>query len=206
MRRSASCGAKKPVVACYRQELGASAACSTAIATDRVFAQRLSIVASIGVLFETYNAGKLLDTIGIGSDKVAHSGPLKAEPSLDHPMTPEVRASLQSLVETFLFVVRRHRRRAPRPDPRAQVLPLADGRIMTGNQGLQSKLIDEIGGEAEAIDWLEKTKGIKADLPVNTGLSRRRSRPGAKPRQMAACSAARRCCGAGPAGRQADRA
>jgi protease IV len=157
--------AKKPVVA-YIKELGASAAYMTAIASDRIFARRLSIVASIGVLFQTYNAGKLLDTIGIGSDKVA-SGPLKAEPDITHPMTPEVRASLQSLVDDsfswFVDVVAERRGLT-----RAQVLPLADGRIMTGNQGIESKLIDEVGGETEAVAWLEKNKGIKADLPIVT--------------------------------------
>jgi len=157
--------AKKPVVA-YIKELGASAAYMTAIASDRIFARRLSIVASIGVLFQTYNAGKLLDTIGIGSDKVA-SGPLKAEPTIDHPMTPEVRASLQSLVDDsfswFVDIVAERRGLT-----RAQVLPLADGRIMTGNQGIAAKLIDEVGGEAEAIDWLVKNKNIKANLPIAT--------------------------------------
>jgi protease IV len=157
--------AKKPVVAVIK-ELGASAAYMTAIATDRIFARRLSIVGSIGVLFQTYNAGKLLDIIGIGSDKVA-SGPLKAEPDITHPMTPEVRASLQSLVDDsfswFVDVVAERRGLT-----RAQVLPLADGRIFTGNQGIESKLIDEVGGEDEAIDWLVKTKGLKADLPVST--------------------------------------
>jgi len=157
--------AKKPVVS-YIKELGASAAYMTAIATDRIFARRLSIVASIGVLFQTYNAGKLLDTIGIGSDKVA-SGPLKAEPDITHPMTPEVRASLQSLVDdSFSWFV--DQVAARRGLTRAQVLPLADGRIMTGNQGVQAKLIDDFGGETEAIDWLEKSKGIKPNLPVVT--------------------------------------
>ena len=157
--------AKKPVVA-YVKELGASAAYMTAIAADRIFARRLSIVGSIGVLFQTYNAGKLLDTIGIGSDKVA-SGPLKAEPDITHPMTPEVRASLQSLVDDsfswFVDIVAERRGLT-----RAEVLPLADGRILTGNQGIEAKLIDEVGGEAEAIAWLEKNKGIKADLPLAT--------------------------------------
>jgi protease-4 len=118
------------------------------------------------VLFQSYNAGKLLETIGIGSDKVA-SGPLKAEPDPSHPMTPEVRASIQALVDSsfswFVDVVAERRGLT-----RAQVLPLADGRIVTGNQALEDKLVDEIGAETEAIAWLEKNKGIKADLPVNT--------------------------------------
>lgn len=157
--------AKKPVVAVIA-ELGASAAYMTAIATDRIFARRLSIVGSIGVLFQTYNAAKLMDTIGIASDKVA-SGPLKAEPDIDKPMSPEVRASLQSLINDsfnwFVDIVA-ERRNLPRPD----VLTLADGRILTGRQGLDSRLIDAVGGEKEAIGWLESDKGIKADLPVVT--------------------------------------
>ncbi len=157
--------AKKPVVAVVK-ELGASAAYMTAIAADRIFAGRLSLVGSIGVLFETYNAGKLMDTIGIGADKVA-SGPLKAEPDITHPMTPEVRAELQGVVDDsfswFVDVVAERR-----GIDRATALPLADGRIFTGQQGLADKLIDEFGGETEAIAWLQSAKGLKPDLPVAT--------------------------------------
>ena len=157
--------AKKPVVA-YVKELGASAAYMTAIAADRIFVRRLSIVGSIGVLFQTANAQKLMQTIGVDLDKV-QSGPLKAEPDLDEPMSDEVRASLQSLVDDsfswFVDIVAERRGLT-----RAEVLPLADGRIMTGNQGIASKLVDEVGGEAEAIAWLEANKSIAADLPVAT--------------------------------------
>jgi protease-4 len=78
-----------------------------------------------------------------------------------------VRASLQALVDDsfswFVDVVAERRGMT-----RAEVLPLADGRIVTGNQGIASKLVDEVGGEAEAIAWLEANKSIKADLPVVT--------------------------------------
>ena len=138
----------------------------TAIAADRIFARRLSITASIGVLFKTYNAGKLLETIGIGSDKIA-SGPLKAEPDIDHPMSADVRASIQSLVDDsfawFVDIVAERRGLS-----REATLALADGRIMTGNQAIASKLVDEVGAEQEAIAWLEKNKGLKANLPVVT--------------------------------------
>ena len=118
------------------------------------------------MLFQTTDASKLMNTIGVDLDKVA-SGPLKAEPDIDEPMTPEVRASLQALVDDsfswFVDVVAERRGMT-----RAEVLPLADGRIVTGNQGIASKLVDEVGGEAEAIAWLEANKSIKADLPVVT--------------------------------------
>lgn len=154
---------RKPVVAVIH-ELGASAAYMTAIAADRIFARRLSIVGSIGVLYQHFNAGKLLDTIGIDLDKVA-TGPLKAEPDFDEAMSPEVRASLQQLVgdsfDWFVDVVA-ERRGLSRP----QALALADGRILTGRQGVDSKLVDAIGGEVEAIAWLETERKIAADLPV----------------------------------------
>ena len=156
---------KKPVVAVI-DELGASAAYMTAIATDRIFARRLSIVGSIGVLFQTVNAGKLFATIGVDLDKVA-TGPLKAEPDIDEPMSPEVRASLQALVDDsfdwFVDIVA-ERRGLTRP----QVLALADGRIVTGRVGVENKLIDANGGELEAIAWLESERDIAADLPVFT--------------------------------------
>jgi protease-4 len=157
--------AKKPVVSVIN-ELGASAAYMTAIGTDRIFARRLSIVGSIGVLYQHVDAGKLLQTIGVDFDKV-QTGPLKAEPDFDEPMTGVVRESLQALVDDsyqwFVDVVA-ERRGIARPE----VLTLADGRIVTGRQAVDNKLIDAIGGEAEAIAWLEGEKQLAADLPVLT--------------------------------------
>src|SRR5690349_2539312 len=60
--------AKKPVVA-YVKELGASAAYMAAIASDRIFVSRLSIVGTIGVLVQAANASKLDQTIGVELDK-----------------------------------------------------------------------------------------------------------------------------------------
>lgn len=157
--------AKKPVVAVIK-ELGASAAYMTAIATDRIFSRRLSIVGSIGVLIQTVNAAGLMETIGIDLDKVA-SGPLKAEPDLDEPMTPQVRASMQALVnDSFAWFVDIVAER--RGLDRATVLTLADGRIVTGRQGIEAGLIDAVGGEAEAVAWLEAERALAADLPVIT--------------------------------------
>ena len=43
---------------------------------------------------------------------------------------------------------------------------VADGRVFTGRQALELKLVDAIGFEQSAVDWLVKTKGIDAKLPV----------------------------------------
>lgn len=156
--------AQKPVAAVIN-EVGASAAYMTAISSDRVFARRLSIVGSIGVLYMHLDASKLFETIGIDYDKVA-TGPLKAEPDLDEAMTPMVRQSLQELVDDsydwFVDIVAERRELA-----RTDVLKIADGRILTGRQALDLKLIDAIGGEPEVLDWLQESHEI-ADLDVRT--------------------------------------
>jgi len=157
--------AAKPTVAVIK-ELGASAAYMTAIGTDHIFARRLSIVGSIGVLYQHVNAGKLLETVGVDLDKVA-SGPLKAEPDFDEPMEGAPRASIAALVDDsfqwFVDIVA-ERRGLTRP----ATLALADGRIVTGRVGLEAGLIDAIGGELEAIAWLEAERDVPVDLEVST--------------------------------------
>lgn len=157
--------AAKPTVAVIA-EVGASSAYMTAIATDHIIARRTSAVGSIGVLWQHVNAGKLLDTIGVDLEKVA-SGPLKAEPDFNEPMTGAPREVIATLVndtyQWFVDVVA-ERRGLTRP----ATLAVADGRILTGQAGVELGLIDAVGGEREAIDWLEAERDVAADLDVVT--------------------------------------
>jgi protease-4 len=50
-------------------------------------------------------------------------------------------------------------------DP-AAVQKLADGRPYTGKQALGLGLVDEIGGEQEALSWLQQKRHVVAGLPV----------------------------------------
>ena len=43
---------------------------------------------------------------------------------------------------------------------------VADGRVFTGRQAIDLKLVDQLGDEKAAIAWLVAQKGVKADLPV----------------------------------------
>jgi protease-4 len=43
---------------------------------------------------------------------------------------------------------------------------VSDGRVFTGRQGVELKLIDALGEEQTAVDWLVKEKNIKAGTPV----------------------------------------
>lgn len=149
--------AKKPTVASIKT-VGASAAYMTAIATDQVFAYRTSITGSIGVLFQSPEVSEAMAKLGIKLTEVK-SSPLKAAPSPFEPASPESLAVIRSLIydsyNWFVDIVA-ERRRLDRPT----ALRLADGRVYSGQQAKTAGLVDAIGGEDEARDWLSKQKGI----------------------------------------------
>lgn len=47
-----------------------------------------------------------------------------------------------------------------------QLEKVADGRVFTGHQAIDLKLIDELGDEKTAVKWLVERKGVKPNLPV----------------------------------------
>ncbi len=155
--------AAKPVVAVIG-ELGTSAAYMTAIASDRIFARDGTITGSIGVILQATDITGLLDKIGIRPETVK-SAPLKAQPNPFEPFTPEAREATREVImdmyDSFVAMVADRRKLE-----RAQLAPLADGRIFTGRQALANGLIDAIGGETEARAWLAEARDIDARLPV----------------------------------------
>ncbi len=158
-------GESKPVVT-VMGTVAASAAYMTAVAGDRVFAREGTITGSIGVLFQTADITGLLEKLGIKPESLK-SGPLKAVPSLTEPLTEEARAATQALVfDLFEFFVNLVVER--RPLDRDQVLLLADGRVYTGRQAVANGLVDEIGGEIAARDWLAEEKNIPRSVPTIT--------------------------------------
>ena len=48
----------------------------------------------------------------------------------------------------------------------AQLDKVADGRVFTGRQAVDLKLIDQLGDEKTAVTWLVEQKGVKKGLPV----------------------------------------
>ncbi len=144
--------------------LAASGGYIAAIATDRIVAQQTSLVGSIGVLFQFPNFTKLLDTVGVNVESIK-STPLKAAPSGFEPTSPEARAALDQVVkdhyEWFKGLVR-ERRKLSEPE----LAVVADGRVHTGRQGLERKLVDSIGAEQQAVNWLESERNVAKSLPI----------------------------------------
>lgn len=154
--------AEKPVVA-QVGTLAASAGYMIASAADHIVARQSSIVGSIGVLVQFPDVTGLMEMVGVKLEGVK-SSPLKAEPSPFSPTTEEERAMLRALVmdsyDWFVGLVE-----ARRPLSRAEVLAVADGSIFTGRQALQLKLVDSLGGEEKAVEWLV-SKGVDGKLDV----------------------------------------
>ena len=157
--------AKKPVVA-VMDTVAASGGYITAIAADHIVARGNTITGSIGVIFTYPDASKLLDTIGVKMEDIK-SAELKAEPAPYHPTSDKARAVMQEMVadgfDWFKGLVSERRKIAP-----DKTAVLADGRVYSGRQAVANGLIDELGGEDEAMAWLAKEKKINDKLELVT--------------------------------------
>src|SRR5262249_36888360 len=154
---------RKPLVVVV-DGLAASGGYITAIAADHIVALETSLVGSIGVLFQYPNFTDLLKTVGVKVEEIK-SSPLKAAPNGYEPTSPEARAALEAVVKDsydwFRSLVKERRRLDDSALER-----VADGRVFTGRQGVEVKLVDELGNEDTAVAWLAKEKGVDAKLPV----------------------------------------
>lgn len=154
---------RKPTVVVV-DGLAASGGYIAALGADHIVAQSTSLVGSIGVLFQYPNVSELLKTIGVKVEEVK-SSPLKAAPNGFEPTSPEARAALEAIVKDsygwFRGLVGERRRLAGEGLER-----VADGRVFTGRQAIELKLVDELGDEKTAIAWLARERGIDASTKV----------------------------------------
>ncbi|MCC7259923.1 MAG: signal peptide peptidase SppA [Alphaproteobacteria bacterium] len=153
----------KPVVVVMRT-LATSAAYMAAMGADHIVAQNGTLTGSIGVIIETAEVTDLAEKIGI-KPLTFKSAPLKASPSPFEKLTPAAQSAIMDVITDFYnyFVdVVTDNRKLDRKD----VIRIADGRIYTGRQALDLKLIDAIGGESDALAWLSAEKKLSPELDV----------------------------------------
>jgi protease-4 len=155
--------AKKPVVS-VMGGIAASAGYMIAVPAARIFARNATLTGSIGVILETGEVSGLLSRLGVTAEAIT-SGPLKDQPSFVKPLSTEGRAVLHGLVmdlfDQFVGMVASGRHMTE-----DQVRALADGRAYTGRQALGLGLVDAIGGETDARNWLQAERGVAKSLPV----------------------------------------
>jgi protease-4 len=155
--------ARKPVVIVV-DGMAASGGYITAIAGDRIISQETSLVGSIGVLFQFPNFTDGLNTLGIKVEAI-RSTPLKAAPNGFEPTSPEARAAIEAIIrdsyDWFKGLVKERRKLDDR-----ELATVSDGRVFTGRQALGLKLIDALGDERTAREWLASEKQIPVSTPV----------------------------------------
>ena len=139
--------------------LAASGGYYIAVAADRIFANPGTLTGSIGVIMPFGNAEKLMEKIGL-EPQVAKSGKFKDVGSPARRMTTEEHVYLQRVVDDvhqqFIDAVAQGRNMSTK-----EARKLADGRVFTGRQALELKMVDEMGGLEDVIVKLGKAVGIK---------------------------------------------
>jgi protease-4 len=135
-----------------------------AAATDRIVANPGTLTGSIGVIMETANVEGLLQKIGV-EGIVIKSGKYKDVGSPLRKMSADERGLLQTVMDDvhkqFIEAVAEGRSLELRA---AQVL--ADGRIFTGRQAKEAKLVDELGDLEDAIQLAAEVVGIEGEPKV----------------------------------------
>lgn len=145
--------AKKPVVV-YMGSVAASGGYYIACGGKFLMANETTITGSIGVIIQTLNYEQLFNKIGLAS-VVFKSGKFKDMLNGARPITPEERDYVQGFVmgtyDKFLGIVAKERN-LPAEGLRTTI---ADGRILSGRDARDNKLIDDLG---QIEDAFEKAK------------------------------------------------
>jgi protease-4 len=149
--------AGKPVVA----SLGAVAASGgyyVAVACDQIYANPGTLTGSIGVIMQLANFEQLMKKVGVDY-VVVKAGQFKDLGNVARAMTPDERRVMQALLDDvhgqFIGAVATGRKL-----PREDVVRFADGRVFSGTQAKELRMVDALGGLEEAVLASAKLAGI----------------------------------------------
>jgi protease-4 len=154
--------AVKPVVASLGS-VAASGGYYAALGARKIVTSPGTLTGSIGVIVKFPNLKEIFDKIGYRSE-IVKSGKLKDIGAANRPMTDEERALLQEIIDNvhrqFVDTVAQSRNL-----PREQVLKLADGRIFSGEQAVESGLADQFGNFTDAVALAARQAEMKDEQP-----------------------------------------
>ena len=138
--------------------VAASGGYYVAAAADRIVANPGTLTGSIGVKMEFANIEKLLEKIGVRG-MVVKAGEYKDVGSPFREMSAQEKKILQDVIDDvhsqFIKAVAEGRNMQE-----AEVRAIADGRIFTGRQALDLKLVDQLGDLTDSIKVAGELVGI----------------------------------------------
>ncbi len=161
--------AKKPLVVSVG-DMAASGGYYLASTADVIFADPASIVGSIGVVGGKLGIGSAVGRFGVHAETFpaspkpgagARAAYMSAFTAWDDPTRARILESMTEIYELFLARVSEGRKITVET-----VAASAEGRIFSGRQGKERKLVDELGGLTEAIAKARELAKLPKDARV----------------------------------------
>ena len=149
---------KDKTIVAYLSSTGASGAYYVACAANKIVANPGTIVGSIGVIAEWVSYAELLQWAKL-KDIVFKTGEFKDTGSPTRPLTDNEKKYFQGLIDD-MYVQFVEAVSSGRKLDLQEVRSMADGRVFTGRDAKERKLIDEIGNFQDAVDLTAKLSGI----------------------------------------------
>lgn len=143
-------------------DVAASGGYYIACGADKIYADPSTITGSIGIFgIIPYAQDLLNDKLGIDFS-VVETNPNAVFPRIDRPLTAAQHASLEKNIHNGydLFI---NRVATGRRMEEEAVRKIAEGRVWAGETALQIGLVDEMGGLADALDYMYGKTGLSAD-------------------------------------------
>jgi len=145
----------RPVYA-YMAQTAASGGYYICMAADKVYANRMTMTGSIGVIMSLTDTTELYKKIGVKTENIV-SGKNKA---MGNPLTDGQRKILQDMIDEtyniFVQIVSENRKISLE-----KTKELADGRIYSALQAKKLKLIDEVGSFDTTVADLKAAYGLE---------------------------------------------
>jgi protease IV len=129
-----------------------------------VYANPMTITGSIGIFYGKLDIAGLLGKIGVNVETLKTTERADAQ-SVFRPFTDDEREVLSGKIEQFysLFL---SRVADGRKMTKADVDKVAQGRVWTGRQAKEHKLVDALGGLRQALAKARVMGGLRDDAPI----------------------------------------
>jgi protease-4 len=154
---------RKPVIVSIG-DLCASGGYYVASAGTKIFADDESVVGSIGVVGGKIVGEELKQRLGVNSERIARGKRAGWASSLS-AFSDDERVAITGLLEdTYARFL--DRIAEGRNLPKERIMPLAEGRIMSGKRAREGQLVDERGGLVEALAMARSMGKLGAEAPL----------------------------------------
>lgn len=145
-----------------------------AAASNMIFANVFSKIGSIGSIFSYTNISELMENFGV-SHKVFRSSPMKGRPS-PYEISDDGDCMMQNLVcamgDEFVQIIKNGRGTKLKKISKNNIVEIFDGSIYTGRDALAMGLVDAIGDEADALEWMYANGLDRNAKVINVGVEK----------------------------------